>query len=114
MLCEDRHKSPMPVVRESAPSAPILRGVPITFEVSGEEATTAASSLKEPMPAAAKGLTCRVVLPAERDACGKPASVVVKFSGNEGGSTHACAPCARSLEQLALSHGTSVKVEKIT
>lgn len=55
--------------------------------------------------------TCRIPLVSTRDACGKPATHVVVFL--DGDRAPACHGCALALEQTALSHRASVKVEKI-
>lgn len=61
---------------------------------------------------AAPEATCRVIVPPSTDVCGKPARSRVVFL--DGDKTPACNGCAMYLQQVAASHGTSVRVESLT
>lgn len=76
-----------------------------TFEGFAEASTGRMEPRKMTSP------TCRAVTPPHTDACGKPATHVVAFG--DGDKVHACGPCALYLEQLAESHSTKVRVERI-
>jgi hypothetical protein len=56
-------------------------------------------------------MTCRAIVPPNTDACGKPATHLVLFG--DGDRVHACGPCALYLEQLAESHMTKVRIERL-
>jgi hypothetical protein len=56
-------------------------------------------------------MTCKAISPPSNDACGKPATRSVTFT--DGASTKTCTECATNMTELARSHGTSVKVEKL-
>lgn len=56
--------------------------------------------------------TCRAITPPSTDACGKPSVALVTFSDST--TVRTCEGCALNLRELARSHGTSVKVEKLT
>jgi hypothetical protein len=60
----------------------------------------------------ADAVTCRVIMPPSTDVCGKRALNRVVFS--DGDKTPACNGCAMYLQQVAASHGTSVRVEPLT
>ena len=47
--------------------------------------------------------TCRVIVPPEGAACGKPADCVLVF--DSGGRSPACEGCAMNMQQLSESHG---------
>ena len=57
-------------------------------------------------------MKCRAVTPPSADACGKPATHVVTF--HDGDKISACTNCVLALGQLAGSHGTTLKAEKIS
>lgn len=52
---------------------------------------------------------CRLIDSVTRDACGKPACVVVEFP--DGERAWACEACAMVMVELARSHGCVLKVE---
>lgn len=52
---------------------------------------------------------CRVVVAGE--ACGKPAQVEVTFG--DGDVVQACYGCAKSLREIAQTHGTNITVAKL-
>jgi hypothetical protein len=56
-------------------------------------------------------MSCRVVTPPAADACGQPAMYIVTFGDDD--KVKACESCALALRQLAMSHGTNVKIERI-
>jgi hypothetical protein len=55
--------------------------------------------------------TCRAVTPPATDACDKPATWQVTFS--DGDIVLVCHGCAIALTQLAQSHGTKIKAERL-
>ena len=55
---------------------------------------------------------CRVVNKATREACGEPASQLVTFIDRD--QVTACEPCALGLRETARSHGSNVKIERLT
>ena len=59
----------------------------------------------------ARARICRAVTPPTKDACGKPAVVLVTFKDDD--SVLACRPCAMHLQQLAEDSGTNVRVEPL-
>jgi hypothetical protein len=78
-----------------------------TFEGFAEAATAP----RAPAPTGVM-TTCRAVTPPKTDACGAAATHVVLFG--DGDIVAVCLACAIHLEQLAESHMTKVKVERIT
>lgn len=76
-----------------------------TFEGFAEAATAPR------LPVKTASTTCRAVKPPQTDACAAPATHVVTFG--DGDRVHACQACAIHLEQVAESHMTRVRVERL-
>jgi len=55
---------------------------------------------------------CKAVPPPSSEACGKPVTHLVTFS--DGDTARVCGSCAMYLDQVAQSHGTKIKVERLT
>jgi hypothetical protein len=56
-------------------------------------------------------MTCKAVTAPSGDACGKPATIRIRFV--DGDVVLTCQMCATNMSELARSHGTIVKVEKL-
>jgi hypothetical protein len=54
-------------------------------------------------------VSCQVIRPPAKEACGEPASRLVTFCDDQ--KVSACVECALYLEQVAASHGTQIRVE---
>jgi hypothetical protein len=56
-------------------------------------------------------LRCQAVVPPTPEACGKPATHIVHFQ--DGDKIRTCQNCALYLGQLAGTHGTNIKTERL-
>lgn len=56
--------------------------------------------------------TCKIIVPKTPDACGKTAERKLTFKGDDE-PTPACLECTLLMQQIAASHGTTVKVEPL-